>query len=84
MNKIREFIYIMSLNEYRPQSENMGVVKKQGVLCLQTHDALLKSNKLLSDKIKALAKRLEAEEVEKLSINGVRWDFYEQARESGA
>lgn len=58
MNKIgakfREFMYNVSLNEYRPQSENMGVVKKQGVRCLQTHDALLKSNKLLSDKIKVL------------------------------
>lgn len=62
----------------------MGVVKKQGVLSLKTHDALLVSNKLLSDKIDWLAKRLEVQEVAKLSINGVSCDFCEQARESDA
>lgn len=34
--KIRELIDNMSLNEYRPQSENRDVVKKQGVLSLET------------------------------------------------
>jgi len=57
------------------------VVKKQRVLSLETHDALLACNKLLSDKIEALAKRLEAQEVAKLSINSVSCDFSEQARE---
>jgi len=48
----------------------MGVVKKQGVLTLETHDALMASNKLLSNKI-------EAQKVTKLSKNGVSCDFYE-------
>jgi hypothetical protein len=73
--EMRELIDNMFLKEYHPQSKNMGVVKKHGVLILETHDALLESNKLLSDKIKALAKRLEAQEVAKMSINGVSYNF---------
>jgi len=70
-----ELIENMVLKEYCPQSKNMGVVKKHGSLILETHDALLASNKLLSDKIEALAKRLEAQEVAKKSINGVSYNF---------
>jgi hypothetical protein len=81
--EIRELIDNMSLNEYHPKIENIGVLKKQRVLRLEIHDALLERNKLLSDKIDALAKRLEAQEVAKLSINGVSCDFCEQAHESG-
>jgi hypothetical protein len=73
--EMRELIDNMFLKEYHPQSKNMGVVKKHGVLILETHDALLESNKLLSDKIEALAKRLEAQEVAKMSINGVSYNF---------
>jgi len=82
--EIRELIDNMYLKEYRPQSENKGVVKNQGVISLETHDALLARNKLLSDKIKALAKRFEAQKVPKMSINGVCCDFCEQSHESGA
>jgi len=60
----------MSLKEYRPQSKNMGVVKIQRVLIMETHDSLPASNKLLSDKNEALTKTLEVQKVAKLSING--------------
>ena len=60
------------------------MVKKQGDLCLETHDALLASNKLLSDKIEELDKRLEVLEVANLSIYGVSCNFCEKAHESCA
>jgi hypothetical protein len=56
------------------------VPNKHNVLSLETHDALLASNKLLSDKIETLAKKSEAE----LAINGVSYKFCEQAHECGA
>jgi len=71
----------MSLNEYRLQSEDKGVLKKKGVLILATHDSLLASNKLLSGRIEALTKRLEVQEVAKFFINGVSCNFCEQAHE---
>jgi len=52
--------------------------KKQRVLCLETHDTLLASNKLISDKIETLINRLEVQ-VAKLSINCVSCNFCEQA-----
>jgi len=53
--KIRELVDNMSFNEYRPQSKNRGIVKKHGVLSLESHNySLLASNKLISDKIEAL------------------------------
>lgn len=58
--EIQELIDNMSLNEYFPQSEYRGVVKKHGVPNLETHDALIARNKLLSNKIEALTKKLEA------------------------
>lgn len=45
------------------------MVKKQEVLSLEAHDALLASNKLL---VLAKTKRMEAHEVAKLFINGVK------------
>jgi len=74
----------MSLNEYLSQSENTTIIYRQGVLCLETHDTLLASNKLLSDKTEALAKKLQVQEVSKMLINGVSCDFCVQARESCA
>ena len=81
--EIQVLVDNMSLNEYRPQRENGVVVKKQGVRCLETHGALLASNKLLSSKIEALGKKLEAQEVANLSTNSVFCDFCEQIHESG-
>nr|ABN07968.1 hypothetical protein MtrDRAFT_AC152185g22v2 [Medicago truncatula] len=36
----------MAFNKYRPQNEDRDVVKKQGVLSLEIHDALIASKKL--------------------------------------
>jgi len=58
---IRELIDNMSLTEYRFQSKNMVVHKKQRVLSLETHDALLARNKLLSAKLEEIAKQLKAQ-----------------------
>jgi len=41
----------MSLNEYRSQSENMAVNKKQRIFSMETHHALQASIKLLSAKL---------------------------------
>jgi len=49
--QIWELVDNMSLNEYLFQSENMVVLKKQRVLSLETHDALLSRNKLLNGKV---------------------------------
>jgi len=62
----------------------MGVVRKQGVLSLETHDVLLASHKLLSDNLEAIAKKFEAQEVAKLSTNIIVCDFFEQSHKSGA
>jgi len=53
----------MSLNEYRPRGNDKSVYKKQGVLHLNTLDALLAGHQRLRDKIETIAKKLEAEEV---------------------
>jgi len=37
---------------------------------LETHDALRTSNKILSIQLEAIAKKLEAQEVENISSNG--------------
>jgi len=47
-------------------------------------DALLGSHKLLSDKIEAIAKKLEEEEVARLSTNDIGHVFCEQAHETKA
>jgi len=60
----------MFLNEYRSQIEERSIQKKQGVLNLETHDALRTSNKILSIQLEAIAKKLEAQEVENISSNG--------------
>lgn len=57
--EIGELVNNMSLNEYRSQSENKAVNKKQGVLGLKTHDTLLVSIKLLSAKLEEIAKTLK-------------------------
>ena len=53
--KIQELIDYMSLNEYRSQSMNKVVHKKQGVLSLETNDILLASNKLLNVHLEAIS-----------------------------
>jgi hypothetical protein len=82
--KIQELIDYMSLNEYRSQSTNKVVHKKQRVLSLETNDILLASNKLLNVHLEAITKKLEAHEVAKLLSNGVICDYCEQAHECGA
>jgi hypothetical protein len=56
---IRELIYNMSLNEYKSQSDDRNDVKKQGILHLDTQDALLAGHKLLISKLEAITKKLE-------------------------
>jgi len=49
--EIGELIDNMSLNEYRPQYKNRVVNKKQGIITMETHDALQASIELLSAKL---------------------------------
>jgi len=51
---------------------------------LETHDFLLETNKLLSDRFEALAKKLEAQVVAHLASRGVNCDFCERYHESSA
>jgi len=48
--EILELIDNMSLNEYRSQGSDRNVVKKKEALKLESHDALLESQKLLGEK----------------------------------
>lgn len=73
----------MSLNEYRSQGNDMNGVKNKELLKLETHDALLRNHKLLTKIIEEIAKKLEVQEVVKLSTNGIGCNFCEQAHETG-
>jgi len=77
-----EMIDNMSLNEDLYQSNGMSVINKQKDLSLDTHDTLLASNELLSDKLEAITKKLEAQEKARLSITDVVYNFCQQAHES--
>jgi len=68
--EIRELIETMSLNEYRFQGSDRNVAKKKEMLKLESHDALLESQRLLGEKMEQIAKKLESHEVAKLSTNG--------------
>lgn len=81
--EILELIDEMSLNEYRSRGNDRNVVKKKELLKLKTYDALLRKHKLLTKIIEEMAKKLEAQEVVKLSINGIRCNFCKQAHETG-
>jgi hypothetical protein len=48
----------MSLNKYHPQCNEEVDPKKKGMIELETHDALLSSNKLLSIQIETISKKL--------------------------
>jgi len=49
--EIGKLIDNMSLNEYRPQYENRVVNKKQGIISMETDDALQESIELLIAKL---------------------------------
>ena len=66
-DEVRALIDNMSLNEYRGHTEEEATPKKKGMINLNTQDALLASNKLLSIQLETIAKRLEAREVAHLS-----------------
>lgn len=66
------------------KSNYRGVVKKQGVPNLDAYDALLASNQTYSEKLEAITKKMEVQEVARLSTNGVICGFCVQAYESGA
>lgn len=73
----------MYLNEYRGHTEEEATSKKKGMIDLNTQDALLASNKLLSIQLETIAKRLEARQVARLSAK-TNCEICEQAHESGA
>ena len=81
--EIHELIYNMSLNEYRSQGNDRNVVKKKELLKLETQDALLRNHKLHTKVIEEIAKKLEAQEVVKLSATDIGCIFCEQAHETG-
>ena len=68
-DEVRELIDNMSLNEYRGQHEEEATPRKKGMIDLNTQDALLVSNKLLSIQLETTSKRLEAREDSQLSAN---------------
>jgi hypothetical protein len=82
-DEVRAVIDNLSPNEYRGHIEEEMTPRKKGMIDLNTQDALLASNKLLSIQLETLAKRLEAREVAHLSAK-TNCDIYEQAHESGA
>lgn len=73
----------MSLNEYLSQKEEMVVQKKQEVLSLKTHNALLARSELKYP-IGRIAKLLEAHKWWQSYHNGVVCDFREQADENSS
>jgi len=62
-DEVRELIDNMYLNEYGANIEEKASPKKKGMIDINTQDALLASNKLLSIQLETLTKRLEAREV---------------------
>jgi len=81
-DEVRELIDNMSLNEYRAQTDDESAPKKKDMMDLNTQNALLAGNKLLSIQREAIAKRLEARDVSQVSARST-CDFCEQAHESG-
>jgi hypothetical protein len=82
-DEVRTLIDNMSLNEYRGHTEEEATPWKKGMIDLNTQDALLASNKLLSIQLETIAKRLEAREVAHLYAK-TNCEICEQAHENGA
>jgi hypothetical protein len=82
-DKVRALIDNMSLNEHRGHTEEEATPRKKDMIDLNTQDALLATNKLLSIQLETIAKRLEALEVAHLSAK-TNCDICEQAHENGA
>jgi len=58
VGEVWELIDIMSLNEYRAHTYEEASPRKKGMIDLNTHDALLASNKLLSLQLQTIAKKV--------------------------
>jgi hypothetical protein len=67
--EIRELVENMALNEYRLHGNDQNVSRRQGIFQLDTQDALIAGHKLLSNKLEAIAKKLETPETAKLVMN---------------
>ncbi|AET02979.1 hypothetical protein MTR_8g060460 [Medicago truncatula] len=83
-DEVRELIDNISLNEYHADTEEEEAApKKNGMIDLNTQDALLASNKVFNIQLHTLSKRLDAREVGQLYAI-VTCDLCWQAHESGA
>jgi len=66
VEEVKELIDNIYLNEYHPHTNEEVAPRKERMSDLNTHDALIASNKLLSIKLETIPKRLDARDVAQL------------------